>query len=240
MLMDHWPLPGLRVRTARPELRLPTEGELAALADVAAQGVHEPGRRPFLTPWTDLPPAERARETLRRHWHRRGTWTPQDWTLDLAVFVDGRPVGVREVEAQDFGILREVGTASWLGLGHQGQGIGREMRSAVLHLAFAGLGAEEATTMSFTDNTAPLRVSDRLGYRPDGIARDVLHGSAVVSQRLRLTRDRWELTDRPEVALSGLTPCLRQFGLDQPEQYEAYAIRPGRGRPLPRSLPAPS
>ncbi|TBO57716.1 N-acetyltransferase [Streptomyces kasugaensis] len=218
MLIDHWPLLGLRVRTSRLELRLPTEDELAELADVAAQGVHGPGRRPFLTPWTDLPPAERARETLRRHWSRRGTWTPQDWTLDLAVFVDGRPVGVQEMEARNFGILREVGTASWLGLGHQGQGIGREMRSAMLHLAFAGLGAHEATTSSFTDNAAPLRVSDKLGYRPDGIARDVLHGSAVVSQRLRLTRDRWELTDRPEVTLSGLAPCLREFGLDQPEQ----------------------
>jgi len=85
----------------------------------------------------------------------------------------------------------------------------------VLHLAFAGLDAAEATTASFTDNAAPLNVSRRLGYRPDGITRDVLHGRAVVSQRLRLTRQEWELTDRPAVAISGLDPCLAQLGLER-------------------------
>jgi RimJ/RimL family protein N-acetyltransferase len=92
------------------------------------------------------------------------------------------------------------------------------MRSAVLHLAFAGLDAAEATTASFTDNAAPLRVSRKLGYRPDGITRDVLHGRAVVSQRLRLTRPEWELTDRPTVIISGLEPCRTQFGLDDSAQ----------------------
>jgi RimJ/RimL family protein N-acetyltransferase len=217
-VIDHWPLVGLCVRTARLELRLPTEEELAELADVAAQGVHDPGQRPFLRPWTDLPPTERAREVVQRHWRRRGTWTPQDWTLDLVVFEQGRPVGVQEVGAQEFATLREVWTGSWLGLKHQGRGIGSEMRSAVLHLGFAGLDAAEATSMSFTDNAASLGVSRKLGYRPDGITRDVLHGQAVVSQRLRLTRSEWELTDRPKVAISGLEPCLSQFGLGQSEQ----------------------
>jgi GNAT superfamily N-acetyltransferase len=120
--------------------------------------------------------------------------------------------------AKDFATLREVRTASWLGLEYQGRGIGSEMRSAVLHLAFAGLDAAEATTASFTDNAAPLGVSRKLGYRPDGIMRDVRHGRAVVSQRLRLTRQEWELTDRPAVTISGLKPCRGQFGLDDSEQ----------------------
>lgn len=213
MLTDHWPLLGLRVRTARLELRLPAEEELAALADLAARGVHEPGERPFLRPWTDLPPAERAREVTQRHWRRRGTWTPRDWILDLVIFENGRPVGVQELAARDFATLREVSTGSWLGRDHQGKGIGTEMRSAALHLAFAGLNAAEATTASFTDNAAPLRISRKLGYRPDGITRDVLHGRPVVSQRLRLTRTDWELTDRPQVTIDGLEPCLGQFGL---------------------------
>jgi len=91
MLIDRWPLLGLSVRTARLELRMPTDDELAELADVAAAGVYEPGERPFLTPWTDQPPAERAREVVRSHWRRRGNWTPLDWTLELVVFEDGRP-----------------------------------------------------------------------------------------------------------------------------------------------------
>jgi RimJ/RimL family protein N-acetyltransferase len=213
VLVDHWPLLGLRVTTARLELRLPTEDELAALAEVAARGVHPPGDRPFLVPWTEGTPAERARNLLQKHWRRRGAWTPRSWVLDLVVFVDGRPVGVQELFGQDFAVRREVGTGSWLGLAHQGQGIGREMRAAALHLAFAGLGAAHATTASFADNPAPLAVSRRLGYRPDGISRDVRDGEVLVSQRLRLTRADWERVTRPAVTVDGLEPCLSLFGL---------------------------
>jgi RimJ/RimL family protein N-acetyltransferase len=44
------------------------------------------------------------------------------------------------VSGRDFAVLREVHTGSWLGQRYQGQGLGTEMRSAVLHLGFAGLG----------------------------------------------------------------------------------------------------
>ena len=73
-------------------------------------------------------------------------------------------------------------------------------------------------TSHLADNAPSLGVSRKLGYQPDGIRRDVLHGRAVVSQRLRLTRREWELTDRPKVTIVGLEPCLEQFGLDVPER----------------------
>lgn len=213
VLIDHWPLLGLRVRTDRLELRLPTEEELAELAEVAVEGVHEPGHQPFLRPWTDLPPAERAREVVQGHGRRRVAWKPQEWALEMVVFERGRPVGVQEMWAEDFGALREVASGSWLGLKYQGRGLGTEMRWAMLHLAFAGLGAVEARTASFVDNPAPLTVSRKLGYQPDGITRDVLHGRVVVSQRLRLTRQHWESAERPEVTISGLEPCRWLFGV---------------------------
>ncbi|MEU4565707.1 GNAT family N-acetyltransferase [Micromonospora sp. NPDC023956] len=214
MLIDHWPLLGLRVRTARLELRLPTEDELAELAEVAAQGVHEPGERRFLVSWADSAPAERARSVVQTHWRRRGEWTPQSWSLDLVVFVEGRPVGVQDVWAREFAVRREVATGSWLGLAYHGRGIGTEMRAATLHLAFAGLGAAHATSASFVDNAAPLAVSRKLGYEPDGISRDLCAGEVLVSQRLRLTRERWERTERRTVSLTGLEPCRELFGLD--------------------------
>ncbi|WP_020576137.1 GNAT family N-acetyltransferase [Actinopolymorpha alba] len=213
MLIDHWPLLGLRIRTARLELRLPTEDELGELADVAARGVHEPHEQPFLTPWADAPPVERARVVMQRHWHRRGTWTPGAWALDLAVFEHGRPVGIQDLRSRDFPTLREVVTGSWLGLEYQGRGIGTEMRSAALHLAFAGLNAVEATSLSFTDNSPSIGVSRKLGYQPDGIDRDVLNGKPVISQRFRLTREGWAATNRPSVTIEGLKPCLKEFGL---------------------------
>lgn len=212
MLSDHWPLRGLRVTTARLELRLPTEDELAELADVAARGVHPPEARPFLSPWTDQPPAAQARHVIQEHWRRLGTWDPEDWALELAVFHEGRPVGLQDMRAEEFAIRREVITGSWLGLEYQGRGFGTEMRAAVLHLAFAELGCQSATTMSFDDNAASLGVSGKFGYRPDGITRDVLDGKVVVSQRLRLFRDEWEAGDRAPVTVAGVLPCLELFG----------------------------
>ncbi|MQA78877.1 MAG: GNAT family N-acetyltransferase [Streptosporangiales bacterium] len=212
MMMDHWPMKGLRVTTARLEMRLPTEDELAELAEVAARGVHPPGSRPFLSPWTDQPPAAQARHVIQQHWGRLGEWTPGDWALELAVFHEGRAVGIQDMRAEEFPIRREVITGSWLGLEHQGRGIGTEMRAAILHLAFAELGCQSATTMSFDDNLASLGVSRKFGYRPDGITRDVLDGKVVVSQRLRLSRDDWESTDRPPVTVTGVRPCLELFG----------------------------
>lgn len=197
--------------TPRLELRLPSEAELAELADVAARGVHPPEQRPFLTPWTDLPPNERARSVLQQHWQRLGAWTPHDWALELAIFHDGRPIGIQDMRARDFAVRREVVTGSWLGIDYHGRGIGTEMRSAVLHLAFAGLGCVAATSASFTDNIAALRVSRKVGYRPDGIMRDVRGGDVVVSQRLRLSRERWEVTDRPPVTVTGLADCVELF-----------------------------
>ncbi|MFD8013744.1 GNAT family N-acetyltransferase [Streptomyces sp. NPDC058955] len=214
MIVNHWPLRGLHVRTPRLELRLPSEEELYAVAEVAARGVHRPDERPFLTPWGELPSAERARHVLQLHWSRLGRWTPADWALNLVAFHEGRPVGIQDMRAARFGVRREFVSGSWLGLEHQGRGLGTEMREGMLHLAFAGLGAESATSLSFTDNHSSLAVSRKLGYRPDGITRDVLHGEVVESQRFRLSRADWERrTDRPEVTVTGLAGCEELFGI---------------------------
>ncbi|MFF8379863.1 GNAT family N-acetyltransferase [Streptomyces sp. NPDC015661] len=216
MLTDHWPLTALRVRSPRLELRLPSEEELAEVADVAARGVHAPGARPFLTPWTDLPPAERARHVIQLHWSRLGRWTPRDWALNLVAFHEGRPIGIQDVRAVDFGVRREIVSGSWLGLDHQGRGLGTEMRVAVLHLAFAELGTVSATSLSFTDNHSSATVSRKLGYRPDGITRDVLHGEVVESLRFRLSREDWAARDHPPVTVDGLKGCEEFFGIEGP------------------------
>ncbi|MFD8479983.1 GNAT family N-acetyltransferase [Kitasatospora sp. NPDC059673] len=217
MLIDHWPVLGLRLRTPRLELRLPRDGELAALAALAAEGVHEPGRMPFMVPWTDLPPAERARAVVQHHWRRLGTWSPDDWALNLTVFADGQVVGLQTLAARNFGVLRQVSTGSWLGAAHQGRGIGTEMRAAVLHLAFAGLGADEAVSAAFADNAASSAVSRKHGYRPDGVEHVVVRGRRVTSHRFRLPRADWEARRTTPVTIDGLAPCLPLFGLPDPQ-----------------------
>jgi len=211
VLIDHWPLRGLQLVTERLVLRQPDEGELAALADVAAAGVHKPGEQPFLTPWTDRPPSERARSVLQGYWEDLSSWTPQKWALQLGVFRDGVPIGIVALRAKDFAILREVKTWSWLGLEHHGQGFGTEARRALLHLAFAGLEAEAALTEVFQDNAGSQGVSRKLGYRPDGISRDILGGAVVVSDRLRLSRESWQAAGHPPVGVTGLDACRSWF-----------------------------
>ncbi|MFE0458434.1 GNAT family N-acetyltransferase [Kitasatospora sp. NPDC058965] len=212
MLTDLWPLLDLRLTTPRLELRLPDEGQLAALARLAAAGIHPPDRQPFLRPWA-TEPAARARSVVQYHWLRRGNWHPADWSLTLAVLADGEVVGQQALYAQDFGVLRAVQSTSWLGLAHQGKGIGTEMRAAVLHLAFDGLGATEALSGARVDNPGSLAVSRKLGYREDGLQRDLVDGAPVTTRRLRLSRADWAARERLPVTVGGLAPCLPLFGL---------------------------
>ncbi|MEV8590554.1 GNAT family N-acetyltransferase [Streptomyces sp. NPDC051180] len=213
MITHHWPLKALRVRTPRLELRLPSEDELGEVAEVAARGVSGAGTRTFLNGWTELPPQGRARYVLQGYWGKLGRWTPEDWALDLVAFHEGRPVGVQNMRAAGFAVRREIVSGSWLGAEHQGRGIGTEMRLGMLHLAFAELGTVSATSASFAENLSSVTVSRKIGYRPDGITRDVLRGEVVESQRFRLSREDWQRTERPEVTVSGLRGCEELFGI---------------------------
>lgn len=213
MLVDHFPLVGLRLTTPRLELRLPSPKELADLAEVAAEGIHDPDSSPFIQRWTDAPPAEVARSVIHYNWRQLGAWTPRDWSLNLTVFRDGVVVGQQTIGAQDLGITRQVRTGSWLGRRHQGQGIGTEMRAAVLHLAFAGLDAEEALSGALEHNLASLAVSRKLGYQPDGHRRYALDGRMVVEHRVCLTREAWQRHRSVPVDIEGLAPCLPLLGV---------------------------
>lgn len=213
MLTDLLPQFGLVLRTPRLELRLPSTEQLVALGEVAAEGVHDPDDMPFMTPWTDQEPQERARSTIRWRWQAWGSWTPEDWTLDFVVLFEGAVVGAQDVLGREFAALREVATGSWLGQKHHGRGIGTEMRAAVLHLAFEGLGAQAAVSSAFTDNKASLAVSRKLGYTNDGVRRVMRRGLPATDQRLRLDRATWEARRTIPVRIEGLEPCLPLLGL---------------------------
>lgn len=211
-LADLWPQYGLVIRTSRLELRLPRDEELAGLADLASAGVHPPDEQPFLSPWTEGTPAERAEFVLKEHWRGLSSWSPTNWQLALGVFRDGEPLGVVALLARDFAVVRQVTTWSWLGLAHHGKGYGTEARVGLLTLAFDHLGAESARTDVFRDNHASQGVSRKLGYEPDGISVDARGDEALISDRLRLSRAKWQSQDRPPVTIEGVEPCLPTFG----------------------------
>lgn len=210
-----WPLFALTITTPRLVLRLPREHELDALSRVAAAGVHAPDERPFLTPWTEDGPEARARSVLQDHWSSLGDWRSDAWWLGLAIYLDGEPIGRIALRAGDFAVVREVRTSSWLGLAHQGKGLGTEARAGALTLAFDHLGAESALTEVFQDNHASQGVSRKLGYVHDGISRDARGDEVLVSDRLRLTAEAWAAgaSGRDPVTVAGIEGCRAEFGL---------------------------
>jgi RimJ/RimL family protein N-acetyltransferase len=121
-------------------------------------------------------------------------------------------IGQQDIQADGFEVRRVVETGSWLGRAHQGRGAGREMRAAVLHLAFAGLGAARAETGAFADNPASLGVTRSLGYEPNGEAVFDRQGTAARMLRFAMTREAWEARRRDDIEISGLEPCRPLLG----------------------------
>lgn len=216
MLTERFPLYGLRVTTPRLELRLPGLEELAALADTAAEGIHDPAFMPFEVAWSLLPPDERALSVVQHHFRLLAQLTPNAWNIPFVIFRDGVPIGQQNVTGREVALTREVTSGSWLGQRYHGQGYGTEMRAAVLHLAFEGLGLDRARSAAHSDNGPSLGVSRKLGYVEDGTEWTAVLGKRRETRRLVLTRENWERHRTVPVEVEGLAACLPMLGLAAP------------------------
>jgi RimJ/RimL family protein N-acetyltransferase len=207
----YWPVFDLRIRTSRVEIRLPRDEDLVELARLAAKGVHDPATMPFLFPWTDEPSPLLERGVLKWGWRHRAEWTSNNWNFNGAVFVGGAVVGVQSLMATDFASLRVVKSGSWLGLQHQGHGIGREMRTAILSFAFDQLGAKEAHSGGFIDNESSLKVSRALGYEESGRRTVLRRGIPAELLELKLDASNWNQTSHSTVEVVGFDTCREFF-----------------------------
>lgn len=214
MLDKYWPLFGLRICTPRLVLRLPTDDDLVALAHLVEAGIHDPAVMPFDDPpWTDTPSPRREREFMQRQWAARALWDATSWRLRLMAEVDGCPIGMQDLLAEEFSALGVVVTYSWLAQREQGRGYGKEMRAAILHLAFEGLGARLATSAAFHDNQPSIGVSKALGYRENGRDLALRRGVPTEEIRFAISREEWLARRRTDIRIEGLEPCLPLFGL---------------------------
>ena len=212
-IADAWPLFGLRIRSERLVMRVPREADLMALMTVAKAGIHPVGEMPFGVAWSTAPSPAFDRGFVQHFWGSWARWTPESWTLNLMVELDGAPIGSQSVRGEQFRVLRTVNTGSWLGRVHQGRGLGTEMRAAVLGFAFDGLGAEVAESSAFLDNIASNRVSKKLGYDDNGHSRLAPEGIARETQLFRMTVERWRSRPRPPITIEGLDACRELFGI---------------------------
>ena len=210
--MELAPLFDLRLRTPHLELRLGTPDEIDELGRLARHGIHPPEVMPFGVAWTDgFGEPTFADDFAAFHRDQLVNWNQDNWHLDLLVWADEVLVGNQELYGRAFRETRVVGSGSWLGAAHQGRGIGTEMRSAVLELAFVGLSAKAATSGWLEGNRASARVSEKLGYRETGVSEMSPRGVPVPHHDQRLERADWVCPVPVEII--GLEPALPLFGV---------------------------
>lgn len=220
---DHWPLFGITVRTPRLELRVVDEPTAYELIELASSGVHPPELMPFTFPWTDEPDGERQQNSLRHYWRVRAEFRPEKWMLELAVRVDGELVGAQGLHSENFPARRVASSGSWLAMRHQGKGIGKEMRAAILHFAFSGLGATRCESAAFENNPASRGVSKALGYEENGDEIALQRGLPARLVRYKIDRVDWEPRRRDDIVIYGLERALPMFGLSSSQDEEPAA-----------------
>ncbi|WP_028280745.1 GNAT family N-acetyltransferase [Arthrobacter sp. H5] len=199
-LQELWPLFGLRIVTPRLELTPIRDEQLPEMVDAILTGIHDPLVMPFSVPWTDAPRETLIREAIKHQWRQRCTVEPDNWTISFAVCCEGRVIGMQDMSARSFSLMREVHTGSWLTRSMHGQGLGREMRAAVLMFAFDHLEARTALSEAADWNGASLGVSRSLGYSDNGVSNAESRPGVVTRQQ----HVRLEAADfiRPDFSLA--------------------------------------
>lgn len=215
-LAEHFPAFALEVRTPRLTLRFPDDADLLDLAEVGASGVHPPDEMPFETRWTEVPPPFQQRNTLGFFWTQRTTLQTDAPHLTLVAVVDGAVVGTQAMLTSSWSGTRTFETGSWLGLDHQGKGLGKEMRIAALQLAFDGFGAQRCTTAAHDDNAASIGVTRALGYRPNGNELVASPEGPRVLENFVMERSDFDAIRRDDIELVGAAAVLELFGTERP------------------------
>ncbi len=202
---------GLALRTTDMELRVMTEADLGPICRALPDDVE---LDPAATRYPGLDERSgRSAIVAQGYWRALGTWSPESWALPFVVRGSGGVVlGVQWLEGPEFRTDRVVDSSSWLVLEARGSGLGKQMRTAVLELAFGLLGAVAAVSSAVLTNAASLGVSRSLGYRDTHTS--VLEHSGETLQHLRLERSAWVGSARGRaVEVSGADAALPFFGL---------------------------
>lgn len=204
-----YPPLNLSVRTPRLTLAAATDELLERLVPVVRAGVTVAGEPlPFDDPmslYEDSP--VREWRWMRNIWRGRARVDATYWRLYFVICDNGEPVGMQDLIATDFATLGTVHSFSWLAPAARGRGLGRESRAALLHLAFAGFDAREATSEAFVDNRASNRVSEVLGYTRNGTSWATRRGEPARLQGWLMTREAWQSRRRDDIELSGVEEC---------------------------------
>lgn len=210
-----WPPFALRIRAGDMELSPVRESDYPELAGIAAGGVRRDNVQSFLVNWDTGTAEEVARSIAQYQWGTRARFHVDDWTIEFTVRVGGRAVGVQGVSALGFTRTRSVTTGSWLAWHEQGRGYGTRMRSAVVAAFADHFDTEVFHSAHFEGNDSSRRVSEKLGYSPNGV-KTILgaDGQARAEHQLVLAaEDLDRAADTFKVDVTGAEAVRRFLGL---------------------------
>lgn len=188
------PQAALSIDVEGARLQVPTDSQVELLGRRAAQpgAILAVGDEHFVKWLEGLTPEEVERDRIARVRSNRDLTTRPGWTLDLAVLVDGEPVGLQSVSGFDrWPTRRIVGTTSWLLRSNQARGLGTRCGASALELAFAHLGAGSAKSWVLDDNRASIAVSTKLGYRHTSTDQLEEHGRVLTEYVYQLDAGDW-------------------------------------------------
>jgi RimJ/RimL family protein N-acetyltransferase len=212
MSLSCWPLFDLRINTPALMLRPMAEADLEAVCDVLPADVDLDPKASTYGLVDEF--TTRSIIVAQSYWKAFGAWSPEAWRLNFVVYQGDLLIGAQELEGNDFLALRTVDTASFLVESARGRGLGKQMRAAVLTLAFQELGAQAAITSAYVDNHASLGVSTSLGYRPNGESFLARGDDVAMLKHMRMTRSEWDnQAHHSGVTINGFAACKPLFGL---------------------------
>jgi RimJ/RimL family protein N-acetyltransferase len=214
-LVASWPLFGLELRANGLALRLPRDEDAVAHGDIVHR-LLPPEHRHRMPRLMDEARADTVETTtanvLRYVSRQRADAGPERWALPFAVRRDGLVVGMQAIHGERFAATRCVSSGSYVDPDQQGRGIGRTMRAIMLEFAFAHLGATTALSGYIDGNEVSRKISEGLGYVPNGTFWLPFGTGRVRDNGMRLDADRW--------------PAHRPDWLDELEVVGLDAARP--------------
>lgn len=208
-LAPYLPAARIEVRSGPVRLMLPTEADLAGLAEaLAAGGLDDDVTRSSLV-WQPDSREDAATSTITRMLGHFASAGPT-WHLPLIILAGDTPIGRQDVHCDrgPFSVMREVATGSYLINTQRRRGYGVAARAGVLALSFA-LGAERACTGWLAGNEASAAVSAKLGYQVTHEQWIFQRGQRVLGARATVTADDFARAWKQPVEVTGVDDDVR-------------------------------
>ena len=206
-------LPNVSFTCGPVTLVVPTFTQTLALAKHLYNGLWDsPADSTLGRTWYSENATDRGRMILAYYMDAWVTYNRPNAPLAFAALVNNEVVGYQGLEGfKAFWQTREAETVSWISKDSRGRKFAIPMRYAALHIGFSVLGANVMRSGALVQNRASQVVSERCGYDWDGTETQAVGEYVDHGIRYRLSREKWDTWDRPDVVCTGAQDLYEWF-----------------------------